>query len=160
MGTGETVVTATFRPENNGPHFDIDARLENIDLRAMNDLLRAHANVDVTSGWLSVFSELRVKNHRVDGYVKPLFRDLKAYDPRQDEEKSLGTKIKEKAADLAATVLRNKPREEVATVAPIAGPLENPDASTWQTIVGLVQNAFFKAILPGFLRERELVTKG
>ena len=50
--------------------------------------------------------------------------------------------------------------QEVATVAPIAGPLENPKASTWQTFIGLVQNAFFKAILPGFLRERAGLTRG
>ena len=40
-------------------------------------------------------------------------------------------------------------------MAPIAGPLPDPKASTWQTLLGLIQNAFFKAILPGFLRERE-----
>ena len=157
VGTGETVITATFRPEVNGADFDVNARIENINLRPMNDLLRAHTKVDVASGLFSVFSELRVKNGRVDGYVKPLFRDLKVYDPQQDQEKSLAQKIKEKVADVAAKILRNRPREEVATVAPIAGPLEDPKASTWQTFVGLVQNAFFKAILPGFLRERELV---
>jgi hypothetical protein len=34
---------------------------------------------------------------------------------------------------------------------PIAGPLENPKADTWTTMVYLIQNAFFKAILPGFV---------
>jgi hypothetical protein len=121
----------------------------------MNNLLRAHAKIDVASGMFSVFSELRVKNGRVDGYVKPLFRDLTVYDPVQDEHKGLGQKIKEKAADIAGRVLRNRPREEVATVAPIAGPLVNPKVSTWETLIGLVQNAFLKAILPGFLQERD-----
>jgi hypothetical protein len=155
MGSGETTVTASFRPETNGPDFEVNARIENTDLRRMNDMLRAHAKVDVTSGLFSVYSELRVKNGRMDGYVKPLFRDLKVYTPEQDEDKGLGQKIKERAADIAAKVLRNRPREEVATVAPIAGPLQDPKASTWQTLVGLVQNGFFKAILPGFLREQQ-----
>jgi hypothetical protein len=44
-------------------------------------------------------------------------------------------------------------REEVATQATSAGPLENPQASTWQVLVNLIQNAFFQAILPGFERE-------
>jgi hypothetical protein len=155
VGSGETVVTATFRPETTGPDFDLDARIESTDLRPLNDLLRAHAKIDVTSGALSVFSELSVKNGRIDGYVKPLFRDLRIYDPAQDADKGLGQRIKEKAADVAAKILRNRRREEVATVTPIAGPLDDPTASTWQTLVGLVQNAFFKAILPGFGRERE-----
>ena len=41
----------------------------------------------------------------------------------------------------------------MATKADIAGPLDNPQASTWQVLVNLIQNAFFKAILPGFERE-------
>jgi hypothetical protein len=41
----------------------------------------------------------------------------------------------------------------VATQATIAGPLDNPQASTWQVLINLIQNAFFQAILPGFERE-------
>ena len=54
----------------------------------------------------------------------------------------------------SASVLENFPRDEVATQADIGGPLDNPQASTWQVVVTLIQNAFFKAILPGFERER------
>jgi hypothetical protein len=154
MGSGATSVSATFRPEIRGPDFDLDGRIENTNLKAMNELLRAHAGVDVVSGVFSVFAQVAVKNGRVDGYVKPLFRDLDVYGGEQDEEKSLGQKLKERAADVIGKVLRNRPRDEVATVAPIAGPLENPKASTWETLIGLVRNAFIKAILPGFERER------
>jgi hypothetical protein len=153
MGSGVTTVSAAFRPEIRGPDFDLDARIENTNLKAMNDLLRAHAKVDVVSGVFSVFSELAVKNGGVVGYVKPLFRDLDVYG-EQDEEKSFGQKLKERAADVIGKVLRNRPREEVATVVPIGGALENPKASTWETLIGLVQNAFIKAVLPGFERER------
>jgi Domain of Unknown Function (DUF748) len=153
MGSGATTASATFRPEIRGPDFDLDARIENTDLKVMNDVLRAHGGVDVVSGVLSVFAQLAVKNGRVDGYVKPLFRDLDVYG-QQDEDKSFGQKLKERAADVVGKVLRNRPREEVATVAPIAGRLENPKASTWEALIGLVQNAFIRAILPGFELER------
>ena len=156
MGSGATVVSATFRPELDGPDFDLDARIENTDLKAMNPLLRSHAKVDVASGIFSVFAELRVKGRRVEGYVKPLFHDLDIYSEAQDEDKSLGQKLKEKAADVVGKVLRNRPREEVATVVPLSGPLEDPKASTWSTLIGLVRNAFIKAILPGFERARGL----
>jgi Domain of Unknown Function (DUF748) len=151
MGSGKTVITATLRPETKGPDFDLSTSIEEIDLRQMNDMLRAHAKIDVASGLFSVYSEMHVKNGRVEGYVKPLLRDLEAYQLEQDREKSIGQKIKEKALNIAGKLLRNHPRKEVATVTPIAGPLENPKASTWEAIVGLVQNAFIKAILPGFV---------
>jgi hypothetical protein len=104
-------------------------------------------------------ASVHVKNGRVDGYVKPLFRDLDVYDAAQDEDKSFGQKLKERAVDVIGKVLRNRPREEVATVAPIAGPLDNPKTGTWESLVGLVRNAFFKAILPGFERERRSVRR-
>jgi len=154
MGSGATTVSAAFRPETTGPDFDVDARIENTNLKTMNDLLRAHATLDVVSGVFSVYSELRVKNGRVQGYIKPLFHDLNVYGKAQDADKSFGQKLKEKAADVVGTVLKNRPRREVATVAPIAGPLENPKASTWETLIGLIRNAFFEAILPGFERAR------
>jgi hypothetical protein len=47
-------------------------------------------------------------------------------------------------------MLENSPRDEVATVTPVSGKLQNPETGTWEAIQGLVQNAFFKAILPGF----------
>jgi hypothetical protein len=154
MGSGIAAVRATFRPEIDGPDFDVDAKIENTDLKPLNNLLRAHAKVDVASGLFSVYTEVRVKAGRIKGYVKPLFRDLDVYDPAQDEDKSLGAKLKEKAADLVGKALRNQPREEVATVVPLDGQVKDPKASTRETLIGLVQNAFFKAILPGFERER------
>jgi Domain of Unknown Function (DUF748) len=153
MGSGATTVDATFRPETKGLDFALNAKIENTDMREMNDLLRAHAKFDVVSGIFSVFSEMRVHDGRIDGYVKPLFSDLKVYDKDKDAEKTFGTKVKEKAVDIAAKVLKNRPRKEVATKADISGPLQNPQSSTLQALVGLVQNAFLKAILPGFERE-------
>jgi hypothetical protein len=82
--------------------------------------------------------------------VKPLFRDLDVFDRTQDADKKFGQKLKERAADVAAKVLKNRKRDEVATVADISGPLEDPKANTFQIIINLVRNAFVKAILPGF----------
>jgi hypothetical protein len=48
-------------------------------------------------------------------------------------------------------LLKNRPRSEVATK--VSGDVEAPQSNTWETIVRLIQNAFFKAILPGFEKE-------
>jgi hypothetical protein len=49
--------------------------------------------------------------------------------------------------------MKNVPRKDVATEIDVSGRLDHPETSTVQTIVKLIQNAFFKAILPGFDRE-------
>jgi hypothetical protein len=153
MGSGQTVVGASFRPETKGPDFALAASIENTQMPALNPLLRAYGKVDVVGGFFSVYTEMRVQNRAVQGYVKPLIRELDVYDARQDREKNLFQKLYEAAAGGISTVLENMPRDEVATQADIAGPLENPQASTWQVVVTLIQNAFFQAILPGFERE-------
>jgi hypothetical protein len=159
QGSGQTVVTLAMRPENHGPDFDLNARIEDVELPKLNDLLRATAKFDVAAGQLSVFAEAKVQNGHVQGYVKPLFKDLKVYEKEKDADKKFSQKVKEKAIDVAGKILKNHPRKEVATVVPIAGPIENPQAGTWPTIAGLIRNAFFKAILPGFEREREQIAK-
>jgi Domain of Unknown Function (DUF748) len=154
LDSGDTVADMVMRAETHGPDFTLNLKIENTDMRAMNDLLRAHTKgVDVTSGVFSLYTEIAVKNGRVNGYVKPIFRDLRIYDKEQDAEKTLGQKIKEKAADIAAKVFKNHPRDEVATIANVSGPLETPRASTWEVLVNVLRNAFIKAILPGFERE-------
>jgi Domain of Unknown Function (DUF748) len=153
MGSGATIADANFRPEKNGPDFDLAVKIENTDMRAMNDVLRAYGKFDVVSGLFSFYSELSVKNQRVEGYVKPLYRDLKAYDERQDAEKSAFRKLYEKLVGGVSKLLENRPRDEVATKAEVAGRLDDPKTSTGQVLVNLVRNAFFRAILPGFDEE-------
>ena len=109
--------------------------------------------VEVAGGQFSLFTEVSVKEGEVRGYVKPLFRDLKVYGKDKDEDRTFGQKVKEKAIDVAAKVLKNRPRKEVATVVDISGPIDSPQTKTWPALVRLIQNAFIKAILPGFQRE-------
>jgi len=153
MGSGQTLVGATFRPEIKGPDFALAASIENTDMQAMNQLLRAHGNFDVVRGFFSVYTEMRVKNGIVRGYIKPLFKEMDVYDASQDREKNLFQKIYEGLVGGVSQLLENSPRQEVATKADLIGRLDNPQASTWQVLVNLIQNSFFQAILPGFERE-------
>jgi hypothetical protein len=150
MGSGDTSLTGSFLANPKGPDFDLDLRIENTEMTKMNDLLRAHGGFDVVSGTFNFYSELKVKDGHVTGYVKPLFRDLVAYSPAQDREKSFVQKLKERVVNVVGKVMRNVPRKEVATKVDISGPLDNPEYSTLQVIIRIIQNAFFKAILPGF----------
>jgi len=155
MGSGASVVRATFRPETSGPDFDIDVRIDDTQMRTMNELLRAYGKFDVMGGWFSFYSQLRIKDRQIGGYVKPLFRDMDVYDERQDRDKSLFRKLYEGVIGSVAKLLENTPRDEVATKTTVSGRIDNPQTSTAETIVRLIQNAFFQAILPGFDRALE-----
>lgn len=152
MGSGPTRAVAHFRPDDKGADLDLDGAIENTDMTRMNDILRSYGKFDVVAGKFSFYTELKVQNGRIDGYVKPLFQDMDVYDKNQDKDKPLLKKAYEAVVGGVAKLLQNKKRDEVATVADISGPVENPKSSTWQVIGKLLENAFIKAILPGFDR--------
>jgi hypothetical protein len=153
MGSGKTVMNVTARPNKKGPDIDLRIAIEETDMRLMNDLFRSYGNFDVVAGRFSFFSEISVRDGNMNGYVKPLFHEMDVYDQRQDKEKNLFRKLYEGAMGGLSWLFQNTPRDEVATTIQVSGKLSNPETSTWDTIVGLIQNAFFKAILPGFERE-------
>jgi hypothetical protein len=150
MGSGPVRADFKLLPTRPGPDFDLALQIDETDLATMNNLLRAYGKFDVVAGRFSLYTELQAKNRQVLGYVKPLFQDMEAYDPKQDREKSVLRKAYEKVVGGVSKVLQNRPRDEVATRVEISGRLDNPNVSIIDTIVTLVQNAFFKAILPGF----------
>lgn len=153
MGSGIAAAGVTFRPENKGPDLDLTISIENTNLPDLNDLLRASGKFDVVKGLFSFYMELAVKNGEVKGYLKPLFKDVKVYDKEQDKHKKFSQKLYEKTIGGISKLLKNKKRDEVATKADLSGRLDDPETSSWQVVVRLLQNAFFKAILPGLERE-------
>jgi hypothetical protein len=97
-----------------------------------------------------------VRRGAVNGYVKPLFKDVNVYSPEQDKRKNVFRKLYEGIVDGLAWILENRPREEVATKTDISGTLSDPQASALEVLVRLIQNAFFKAILPGLERSAQV----
>jgi hypothetical protein len=150
MGTGPTVVSGYFRPEQPTPDFDLRIKIIKTKVSSLNNLLRAHGGIDTKEGTFAFFSELSVRDNHIEGYVKPLLRDVDVYDPQQDRNKGLAKRLYEAVVGGVLGVLENQPRNEVVTKGDVAGQVDNPQANTWEVVGNLVQNAFFKAILPGF----------
>jgi hypothetical protein len=155
MDSGSAAVDVRSRAQESGPAFDVSVRITDVEMSTMNDLFRAYGHFDVASGQLAVYSEVAVAHGAITGYVKPLFKDITVYAPQKDKNKSVTHKVYEKVVGAMAKVLKNRTREEVATRATISGRLDDPKVSPLQVVVRLIQNAFFKAILPGLERETE-----
>jgi hypothetical protein len=153
MGDGDARADVKFHADPKGPDLDLTVAIESTDMRRMNDLFRAYGGFDVVKGWFSFYSEILVRDGVIKGYVKPLFKEIDVYDKRQDKEKGLFRKLYEGVIGGISWLLQNTPRDEVATQITVSGKLSNPETSALEVIIGLIQNAFFKAILPGFERE-------
>jgi len=153
MGNGETSVTGMLRQEHESPDFELKVKIAGTPIRAMNNLLRAHGKFDAVGGTFSCYSEIQLDDGRIRGYVKPLVRRLNVYDEAQDRKKNPLEKVREGAIEDLSTLLENVPRDEVATKVDMSGSAHRPRAEIVQIVIGLIQNAFFKAILPGFEQE-------
>ena len=151
MGSGATNVDATFWPEQKELHLDVAARIENTQMAAMDKLFQAYGDFGVNGGLFSFYSELSLHNGTITGYLKPLFTDMSVADRRTEEQKSLFHQMYVGLVGGVADLLKNQ-RGTVATETSIEGPAANPKTSTWEAIIKLIQNAFFKSILPGFDR--------
>ena len=152
MGSGDTNVAGDFLASQQGPAFNLKVAIQNTDLPSMNDILRAYGSFDVAAGQFSVFSQVAVKDGNIDGYVKPMFANLKVYDYQKDKSTGVLHQAKELVIGGASHLFKNRSTEQVATDIDLKGKLTSPDISTWQALAQVLRNAFIEAIIPGFDR--------
>ncbi|MGH7794093.1 MAG: DUF748 domain-containing protein [Candidatus Binatia bacterium] len=155
MGSGNLEASARFLPRGKSANFDLRLVIEEAEMKAMNRLFLATGNFDVNAGRFSVYTDISVRDGAVDGYVKPLFRDVDVYDVKQDKKKNIFRQIYEGLVGGLSWLLENRPRGEVATTTRSSGRLSNPETSTLDLTLGLIENAFFQTILPGLERSLE-----
>ena len=159
MGSGAASASASYRPEKVGPDLDLNIRIEETQMTALNDVWRTYGKFDVAGGSMSVYSQMRIKNGYINGYVKPLFKDVNVYDPKQDKGKPFFKKLYEGIVEGLGDLFTNKKEDRAATVAEISGPVSNPNSSVFQILGKAIENAFIKAILPGFERDLSAIRK-
>ena len=152
MGSGDTTLSGNFLASQRGPALDMNLAIQNTDLPSMNDILRAYGRFDVAAGQFTVFSEIKIRDGDITGYVKPMFSNLQVYDYQKDKNTGVLHQAKEIAIGGASHLFKNHSTEKVATEVDLKGKLTSPDISTWQAFVQVLHNAFIQAILPGFDR--------
>lgn len=152
VDSGATRVTGTFRPRPNQADLALQIAIEDASMPAMNDIFRSAADVDVKAGRFSLYSELRIRNNRIDGWVKPIFKDMKV-EERRDKDGNIFYKAYAGTVKALARVLENRSADQVAARTDISGDIEDPDASLPEIIGTLIGNAWIRAILPGFQSE-------
>ena len=150
MGNASASATARVRPDPHGVNLDVRAAIEDLDLRKLNDVFRAHARLDVASGMLSAYADARIRDGWIKGWVQPVFRQLKAYDPEQDRDRPLGEKLRKRLVDLANKIFGDAEHGEVTTRASIERQLPDARANTLQALGYVVQSAFSRAVIPRF----------
>ena len=131
------------------PTFNLAVRLIGLDVTKTNQLTRAYGAFDFERGWFDLVIEMDAKEGQVEGYIKPLFRDLKVLSLRQDiKEDNVIQFFWEALLGVTTGILTNPPRDQFGTVINFQGDLTRPQTSILEVIGNVLRNAFIRAYLP------------
>ncbi len=132
------------------PDFDMNMKLTSVDLTSLNDFIKAQGKFDVEKGHLDLYSELKLMDGAIDGYMKPFVENLQVLDWKKDKEQGgILHAAKEAVIGLVGKVVENPKEDKIATTVPIQGNIHHPETDGWKTFVGILKNAFIKALHQG-----------
>src|SRR5204863_7718063 len=110
------------------------------DVTKLNALAKAYGQFDFERGWFDLVIELDARGGHVDGYVKPLFRQLRVFSLKHDvAEKDPIHAFWEALLGVVTGVLRNQPRDQFGTVIPLSGDADRPGTDLFDTVINILR---------------------
>ncbi|MDO6388683.1 DUF748 domain-containing protein [Pontibacter sp. BT731] len=141
------------------PDFDMTIELTGVDLTSINDFIEAYGKFDVERGRMDMYSELKLKDGQLDGYVKPFFENVKVLNLKKDvKEEGILRTAWEAIAGLFVEAAENQPRDQIATKVPISGNINQPDTDVSTTVFNVLRHAYIKAFNKGIEAEATKAT--
>jgi hypothetical protein len=131
------------------PTFRVALRMIGLDVTKTNQLARAYGAFDFEHGWFDLVIELDAKEGQLEGYIKPLFRNVKVLSLKRDvREDDVLRVFWEALVGGVSELLENQPRDQIATLIPLRGDLTGPETDVLTVLGNVLHNAFIRAYLP------------
>jgi hypothetical protein len=148
--SGRLVVDSRLDPFAEEPTFNLSLRLRELPATELNNFLRAYAGVDAEEGTFFLYSQIRARDGRFRGYVRPIAEGLELF--RFGEEGSFFDVLGDAIVDTIAEIFTNQGSDpdRFATEVPISGSFQRPEAQTWPAVIEILKNAFVRALRHGF----------
>ncbi len=127
------------------PTFDLNLKMDTLSLTKLNELTRAYAGFDFEQGTLTVAAEMASSEGNFEGYVKPIFNEMKILKLESDAKEGPIHVVWEGLVGGLSKLLRNQPRETFATKIPLSGRYEDPRPDVLPTIGNVFRHAFVEA---------------
>jgi hypothetical protein len=140
----------TLDPFSYRPTFHLTLRLLGLDVTKINDLALTYGKFDFKRGWFDLVVDADSKEGQLNGYVKPLFRNLKVFSLTQDiKEDNVLQFFWQALVGFATTVFKNQSRDQFGTLIPFsASDTGKTSTDLLATIGNILRNAFVRAYLP------------
>lgn len=148
-GNGQIRSTAKLNALKEIPDFDFNFELNNMNLTYLKDFTDAYAKITFKRGQLHLSSELAMEDGKYNGYIKPVLKNIKIIDltPDTPREKKRGffKRLWEIVVGAGVSVVKNHPKDQLATKIPLKGDVNGSEKFTWTAIVNVLRNGFIKA---------------
>ncbi|MEO7174412.1 MAG: DUF748 domain-containing protein [Saprospiraceae bacterium] len=139
--------------------FDLNSKIEKMELPQINDFFKVYANVDVNKGSFNLYTEAATRKGKFSGYVKPLINDLDVVSWKgQDRDDTFWQKLWETLVGGAGQLLKNRNKDQFGTKVEFKGDLDKPDVDVFNALVQVLRNAFVKALRPTIDYEISITT--
>jgi hypothetical protein len=151
LGSGDLSLQLLFNPIQTPPNFFVAMKLMHLDVTSLDTFSRAQGGFDFEKGTMDLVTEITMKDQKINGYVKPFFRDLQVFSWKKD--------VKEKKKDalklfwegiLGATteIFKNQKHDQLATRIPISGTIDDPNVDMITAVTNVLRDAFVRAFIP------------
>lgn len=140
----------TLDPFSYRPTFHMALRLLGLDVTTLNDLALTYGKFDFKRGWLDLVVETDSKEGQVNGYIKPLFRNLRVFSLAQDvKEDNVLQFFWQALVGAVTSVFKNRPRDQFGTLIPFSADASGATTTDILVTIGnVLRNAFVRAYLP------------
>lgn len=149
VGEGELRLYAKLEPLADQAHFQFAVELKKVELTALNDFMKAYADVEVSQGQFEVFGQMAMQRGHYEGYVKPFLRDVD-FKTSDKEGQSLGEQLWKDLVAGVSKLFKNSKTKELATRIPFSGDTTSMDVKTLRTIANGLHHGFVKALPRSF----------
>jgi hypothetical protein len=148
--TGQVSVFVTADPLSKKLGFSGRAAIEGLALRDVGNFLVQKADLTPTRGSIDLFAEFDAHDGVIAGGVKPVLKNVEV----KPAKKGLMPAVKAWVADAALRIFSDRVpgRNAAATVVPLQGTVNGPQAQVWPTVWGVLRNAFVAGLESGFAR--------
>jgi hypothetical protein len=141
-------LTANFNPLSEPLTFDLNARIQDLELVKLNDLFRAYGGFDVEKGNLSVFAELAAVKGALTGYVKPMSEEVVVLG-KTDHQIAPSGGLWQTAVGVLLALFKHHPSDKQAARIPVSGTMGDAKVGIWETIGSVLKHSFIEPIKPG-----------
>jgi hypothetical protein len=145
IGNGQLNIAIKANVQRPVPDMDIELRFENVALKALNAFFNTYARADVEKGNFNLYSEIKVSDGHITGYVKPLFNNFKLNEWKGDQSQS-NPLVLQSLVTFLENVLKNQHKDQFVARVPLEGQISNMETSICPSLWNEFSKAFVTAL--------------